>query len=123
MHAASWHNGLAMNDLNHTDTPELAPTYAKLLGETARISWPEIERLFAVGKVLKVAASLDLVGVGAAMAADNSDKIRNWMLAEQLGQLDDATALRWAESTDADLWALVVSPWLLVQERSGAAAA
>ncbi|MGJ8669424.1 MAG: DUF2288 family protein [Oceanococcus sp.] len=93
------------------------PVYDKLHAETARVSWAEIERLFAAGKVVEVAAALDLIEVAAAFADDDKDQVRIWMQAEQLGLLADESAARWSALDDAALWAVVVNPWALVQQR------
>jgi len=42
---------------------ELLPLKDRLNLETARITWPELERYFASGKVIHVAATLDLIEV------------------------------------------------------------
>lgn len=94
------------------------PTYDKLLGETARVSWAEIERMFAVGRVVEVAEPLDLIDVAQAFADDDKDRVRDWMQAGQVGHLADHNAARWAADNFLELWAVVVSPWVLVQERS-----
>lgn len=93
------------------------PAYQKLLGETARVSWGEIERLFGAGKVVRVAEGLDLVEVAQAFADDNAAALRTWMDASRVGLLDDAHALRWSSEPQISLWAVVVRPWVLVQER------
>ncbi len=105
-----------MDSLSETEIP----TYDKLLGETARVSWAEIERMFAVGRVIEVAAGLDLIQVAQAFADDDKDRVRAWMMADQLGHLGDDNAARWANESGLDLWAVVVSPWVLVQERQPA---
>lgn len=92
-------------------------TYYRLLGETARVRWAEIERLFAAGTVLHVAPACDLPAVAEALAADDTEAVRQWMDDALLAPLDDATAQRWAADDAADLWAVVVRPWVLVQER------
>ncbi len=91
--------------------------YEKLLGETARVTWLELERLFAAGCVIRVGPELDLIEVGRVFAEDDSHQLRQWMQAEQAGYLDDQTAARWACDEQAKLWAVVVRPWVLVQER------
>lgn len=93
------------------------PAYQKLLGETARLSWGEIERLFGAGKVVRVAGELDLVAVAKAFADDDAPALRDWMQSAAVGLLDDATAVRWSTEASADLWGVVVRPWVLVQER------
>lgn len=91
--------------------------YDKLLTETARVSWPEIERLFAVGRVVQVGSKLDLVEVGNAFAKDDTMQLREWMQMGQAGLLDDDNAMRWSRDSALELWAVVVRPWVLVQER------
>ena len=97
-----------------------AELYAKLLGETARVSWAEIERLFAAGHVLRVAAGLDLIAVAQAVARDDAAQLKQWMQGEQVGLLDDTHATRWASAEAPELWGVVVRPWVLVQERESA---
>ena len=105
-----------MSETSHND--KQIPTYDKLLGETARVSWAEIERMFALGRVIEVAAALDLIKVAEAFAEDDKDRVRGWMQAQKLGHLADDNAARWASDTTLDLWAVVVNPWVLVQERA-----
>ncbi len=99
--------------------PESDPQsiYEKLLGETARVSWPELERLFAAGRVIRVDRELDLIEAGRVFAQDDASRLKRWMQADQAGILDDETASRWANTPSAELWAVVVRPWVLVQER------
>ena len=104
-----------------TDEPNSTgeiPAYDKLLTETARVTWGEIERLFAAGKVVEVADGVDLIEVAAAFADDNKDMVRTWMQAEKLGLLTDDSAQAWASEAEPSLWAVVVNPWVLVQQRS-----
>ena len=72
----------------------------------------------ARGDLLAVAAQLDLVAVAAAMMEDNSERIKGWMDAGQLQVASDAQAADWAERQPDTLWAVVIRPWVLVQERA-----
>ena len=103
--------------MTESDSPSL---YDKLLTETARVSWPELERLFAAGRVVKIATGLDLVETARVFADDDANTLRDWMRSDQAGVLDDETAARWASDESAELWAVVVRPWVLVQEREPA---
>ena len=47
-------------------TEQTSTLYAKLLGETAVISWAELQPFFARGALLQVDAALDLVEVAEA---------------------------------------------------------
>lgn len=97
---------------------EILPLHTRMNLETARIAWPELERHFAGGKVILVAPELDLVQAATCIVKDDSQQVKAWMEAQQIGQLDDATAKRWAKEQPQNLWAVVVAPWVLVQERT-----
>lgn len=87
---------------------------AKVNLETSQIAWKELQRFFAGGAALAVAADLDLVEVAFQMSEDNATQIRKWMEAGKLGKVSDEQAGLWFAS-DALVWAVVVSPWVLVQ--------
>jgi hypothetical protein len=53
--------------------------------------------------------------VGYQFSLDNKTTIQNWLENKQLALVADEQALRWFE-TNAELWAVVVKPWILVQE-------
>ncbi|MDQ2076458.1 DUF2288 domain-containing protein [Marinimicrobium sp. ABcell2] len=83
--------------------------------ETARISWRELERFFANGSALAVSPGLDLLDVATAMAQDRAQEVNDWLESGQLGPVSDDQALSWHQD-DTELWALVIKPWVLVQE-------
>jgi len=87
---------------------------AKVNLETARIAWKELQRFFASGAAIHVSEDLDLVEVAFQISRDNAVLIQQWMDAGKLGKVADAQAAAWFE-TDALVWAVVVSPWVLVQ--------
>ena len=87
---------------------------AKVNLETSQIAWKELQRYFASGVALFVAADLDLVEVAFQMSEDNAAQIREWMAAVKFGKVTDEQAAAWYEA-DAVMWAVVVSPWVLVQ--------
>ena len=82
--------------------------------ETSQIAWKELQRYFAAGATLAVAADLDLVDVAYQMSRDNAAQIRQWMAAGKFGKVSDEQAKDWL-TADEMLWAVVVSPWVLVQ--------
>jgi hypothetical protein len=94
-----------------------SPLYAKLLAETAKIGWPELERFFARGMLLRVALDLDLVSVAEAIASDDTTQVTQWLSAGLVERVQAETAADFA-ARDPDLWAVVVSPWVCVQERN-----
>lgn len=87
----------------------------KVNRETARLPWTELLKHFAQGNVVWVADSLDLVDVAVRISHDDKTSIGKWMEAGLLAKVDDQQAQRWLE-TDAQLWASVVSPFILVQQ-------
>ncbi len=87
---------------------------AKLNLETARMSWRELQRFFASGAAIFVSNELDLVEVAFQISEDNKAQVAQWMNAGLLGRVTDEQALAWFEA-DADVWAVVVSPYVLVQ--------
>ncbi len=87
---------------------------AKMNLETSRIAWKELQRFFASGAAIAVSTELDLVEVAFQVSEDNGAQVAQWMTAGQLGKVTDEQALAWYEA-DADVWAVVVSPYVLVQ--------
>ena len=87
---------------------------AKINLETSKIAWKELQRFFAGGKALMVAADLDLVDVAFQMSKDNVEQIQQWAVAGKLAPVSDEQARVWIEA-NALVWAVVVSPWVLVQ--------
>lgn len=91
--------------------------YAKLLGETAVIPWQQLQPFFAKGALLWVAPDLDLIAVAEAMAENDAAKISAWMAEERVSKLSETRALDFVER-DPQLWAVVVAPWVVIQERA-----
>ncbi len=82
--------------------------------QTAQMNWSELERFFASGNVISVAPVLDLIDVGARIAADDKASVLDWMQAGLLQKVNDEQAGTW-QSSNALLWTVVVKPWILVQ--------
>jgi hypothetical protein len=87
---------------------------AKVNLETAQMPWREMQRYFASGAAIFVSPELDLVETAYQMSEDNAPLISQWMAAGQFGKVTDEQAQTWWDA-DAVLWAVVVSPWVLVQ--------
>lgn len=87
----------------------------KLVGETARIRWHELERHFARGVLITVAGALDLVEVAERMAADDATAVGQWLKEDRIHRTTTAEAERWCGG-DAEFWCVVVAPWVLVQQ-------
>ena len=87
---------------------------AKVNQETSKIAWKDLQRFFAAGMALTVSEDLDLVEVAFQVSEDNATRIREWMAAGKFGKVSDEQAVIWFER-DELLWAVVISPWVLVQ--------
>lgn len=90
---------------------------AKINGETSRMPWKELQRFFAGGSVIAVSDDLDLVDVAVRIASDDTAAVQQWLNDGRVGRVSDAQASAWLEA-DATLWAVVVKPWILVQQRA-----
>ncbi|TBU84460.1 DUF2288 domain-containing protein [Phytopseudomonas dryadis] len=91
--------------------------YAKLLGETAPIRWQELQPFFARGVLLWVDSAQDLVAVAEALAENQRQTVAQWLDGGIVAALDDSRADDLL-NRDPQLWAVVVAPWVLVQERA-----
>ncbi|MGH8436569.1 MAG: DUF2288 domain-containing protein [Pseudomonas sp.] len=98
-------------------TEQPSTLYAKLLGETAPISWQELQPFFARGALLWVDATMDLVEVALAVAQNEQAKVAAWLAAEHVSKVEERRAEDLL-ARDPKLWAVVVAPWVLIQERA-----
>ena len=89
-------------------------TRVRILAETAKIAWKELQRYFAQGVVVMVKPGLDLVDVAYEVTEDNEQQVKSWMEAGKLQNVSDDQAREWLEA-NALMWAVVVKPWVLVQ--------
>jgi hypothetical protein len=88
---------------------------AKIISETAKIPWLELQRFFASGKVIWIAGNLDLVEVALAVQQDDVQSVNSWTADQSLAAVTDDQARQWV-SDDSLLWAVAIKPWVLVQE-------
>ena len=96
---------------------EPSETYAAIVGATAQIEWKDLEPHFARGELLVIDSALDLVEVAQALIDDDSARVNVWMQNNQLSSASDQQAADWHERNPDTLWAVVIRPWVLVQER------
>jgi hypothetical protein len=88
---------------------------AKLNLETARLAWPELERHFARGDVVKVAVGVDLIDAALHIAENDAATIEAWLADGRIARADMHDAEGW-HARQPMFWAVVVAPWVLVQE-------
>lgn len=98
----------------NTDPLKDTELHDKINQETARVRWSELERHFAHGSVIYVSTELDLVEVALRIAHDDKERIGRWMAEGKVAKVSDVQAQTW-QAADAQLWASVVSPFVLVQ--------
>jgi hypothetical protein len=102
--------------MDDTDAEKLqALLKAEILAETSKIPWAELQRFFAAGKAIFVSADLDLIDVALQISNDNSAVVSHWMHNGKVAPVSDDQARYWFNS-DASVWAVVVKPWVLVQD-------
>ena len=89
----------------------------KLNGETSRMPFDELVRFFAAGVMIVVSDGLDLVEVAVCIAEDDTAAISNWMQEGRVARASDTQAKAWMQK-QARLWAVVVKPWVLVQDKA-----
>jgi hypothetical protein len=82
--------------------------------ETSPIAWKELQRFFAAGLAISVAAELDLVEVAFQFSVDNKTQVEQWLQAGLVAPVADQQASDWYQN-DSEVWAVVVRPWILVQ--------
>ncbi len=88
---------------------------ARLNAETGKLALHEFERHFARGVVIKIATNIDLVEVATSMTKDDKATIEHLMQADKLSRASVDDLKDWHERNPA-FWAVVVAPWVLVQE-------
>ncbi|MCR8923339.1 DUF2288 domain-containing protein [Dasania sp. GY-MA-18] len=106
-----------MSESTANPIPETAPEEdlrTKLNRETSKISWHELQKFYAKGAVIGVAAGMDLIEVGVQISADNKTLVQQWLADGSISQVNDQQAQAWYEQEQM-LWAVVIMPWVLVQ--------
>lgn len=88
---------------------------AKLNLETAQLAWPELERHFARGVVIRVAPGMDLVEAALQIAENNAATVQQWLADGRIAKAELSDAEDW-HARQPMFWAVVVAPWVLIQE-------
>jgi hypothetical protein len=112
-----WTTFYILSNKEPSMTDAINPLYAKLLGETAAITWAELQPFFARGALLWVTPGMDLIEVATAVAEDNGSQVGQWLQSAAISKVEAALAEDLL-ARDPQLWAVVVAPWVLIQERA-----
>lgn len=87
----------------------------KLNRETGQLDWSELQRYFARGIVISISDERDLIEVAMKFTEDDRATIEDWLANGQLERANDNHARDWNKRRPV-FWAIVVAPWVLVQE-------
>lgn len=105
-----------------TKKPDPAVESAMLNNETGVIAWEELARHFARGVVITIDASLDLVDAAQAVLSDDAARVGQWQNEGKLRRASDDDARQW-NAQNSEFWAIVIAPWVIVQEKDKSAEA
>lgn len=83
--------------------------------ETGQMSWQELQRFFARGDVIIAGPDLDLIETAVQLAEDNKSAIESLIRNSEIVRASDEHAEQW-NTAGTHFWAVVISPWVLVQE-------
>jgi hypothetical protein len=86
----------------------------KLVSETAKMPWTDLQRFFANGSTLYVSPELDLIDVAFAFQRDLANQVKPWLDQALVAPVSTDQAKVWFEQ-DSLLWTVVVKPWVLLQ--------
>lgn len=96
-------------------TKDVEELKQKLNRDTGKIRWSALNQYQQEDAIITVSKQLDLIAVASEFVNDNSGQVSGWIEQEKIGKISLEVAQNW-EQEDPELWALVVSPWVLVQE-------
>jgi hypothetical protein len=83
------------------------------------IDWPALQRHFARGVVVVVAEGIDLLEAAQCFARDDAAIVAAWIEAGHIAKATEDHARHW-QATPPALRAIVLAPWVLVQQISSA---
>ncbi len=88
----------------------------KLNHDTAKIKWAALHEHQQNECVIAVSVDLDLIDVACEFTFDNHNQVKVWLEQAQINKVSDEQAQQW-NTQERELWAVVVAPWVLVQEQ------
>lgn len=98
-----------------TMSPNDTEQRARIVAETGKITWGELQPHFARGALILVARGLDMVDVAIHLAQDDKAALERWLCEGGVARIGEREARAWANRPPV-FWAVVVAPWVLVQE-------
>ena len=86
-----------------------------LHGEAGNVYWRELQPHFARGVVFSLNSEKNLIDVAGAFVRDDKDQVTALLEQGDLLKVSDDQARNWLEN-DPLFTAIVVAPWVLIQE-------
>ncbi len=102
--------------MNETNEKDPAVVRQKLNIDTAKIKWGALHEHQQIECVIAVSTDLDLIDVAYEFTFDNIDQVTVWLEKAQIAKVSGEQAQQW-KAEERELWAVVVAPWVLVQEQ------
>jgi hypothetical protein len=111
-------SGIMVGELHVTESQNgRTDLYQEFKKNAGPIPWLELAPHFARGAVVHVSKELNIIEVAVQFSEDNKAGVERWMSLGQIGNVSDARAKEWFDR-NVFVLAVVVNPWILVQEVS-----
>jgi hypothetical protein len=95
----------------------MKPTKEELALAVDEAAWDVLRAHLERGGLIIVSRDLDIVEVGLKVAADGAADIAGWIAAEQLTRPSAEQITVWDVARDKPFFCLIVSPYVLIQEK------
>jgi hypothetical protein len=83
--------------------------------QTAKMSWKELERAYAQGRVIYLDPTLDMIDTAVSFINDDKVAIESYTSEKKLWKVCDEQAGLWAEK-EITFWSVCIPPFVLIQE-------
>ena len=103
-----------MHNSSPSDIPQ-QDLHSDLLLQTSKIAWSELQRFFAAGKVFMLVDEMDLVHTATKMVEDDLGFVIALQEQKKIQAITDEQAKKLYQE-EAEVWCVVVRPFVLVQE-------
>ena len=84
--------------------------------DLAEVSWRELKIHLKRDAIIIVAAELDLIDVGVAVADDEKASVETWIASNQLNKPTEKQLESWEQASEKRFQMLIVQPFILVQD-------
>ena len=88
----------------------------RLQAELDLVSWLDVARHYAFGRLFCVSEQTDIIEVAVAMAEDRSSELKPWLEQGRLRIVNDKDAQAWTRDQERSFNMLIVRPFVLIQE-------